>query len=71
MVQLPVSDTLSNTIHQMMMVDVVEASFDITFDNPLVWHRMPLAIFCLYSWPHRHADMLQSPMTSSAGSESV
>jgi hypothetical protein len=54
-----------------MVIDVVEAALDISFDNPLVGRPLASAIFCLRSRSHAESDMLQGAVASSSGTEPV
>src|SRR5271165_3623339 len=56
---LTIDDASANPLHQLVVIDVVEAALDISFDNPLVGCPLASAIFCLRSRTHAHTDMLQ------------
>jgi hypothetical protein len=60
-VHLQVGDPPANSIHQGMMVDVVEASFDVPLDGPLVWERSSCFPPFLPG-PQEHTQSLERPM---------
>jgi hypothetical protein len=54
-----------------MVVDLIEARFDIPFDSPLIRHGVPFSILGLGSGTNRHANMFQSSVTTPSWSETV
>jgi len=66
-----VADTPPYALHQPVVIDVIETALDVSFDDPLVGHRMSLAICRLGSGPHGHADVFQSTVASSPGPKPV
>ena len=62
---------LRDPLHQLLVIDVVEAALDISFDDPLVGRPLTPAIFCRRSRSHAHADMLQGAVAASPGSKPV
>ena len=60
---LPVGDPPSQAVHQMMVVDVIEAALDVAFDDPLIGWARPTLYGLLAGWADRVADMLQSVTT--------
>src|SRR5580704_14532982 len=60
-----------NPLHQLVVIDVVEAALDISFDDPLVGCPLAPAIFCRRSRPHAHPDMLQGAVAASSGTKPV
>ena len=53
------------------MINVVEAAFNIAFNNPLVGKCMSFSIFGLSSWSHCLTDMLQGSVTTSTGPKAI
>ena len=68
---LAICDTGANPLHQLVVIDVVEAALDISFDDPLVGQPLTPAIFCRCPRSHAHSDMLQGAVSASSGPEPV
>ena len=68
---LPVSDTRANALHQQVVVDMIEASFDVALNDPLIRSALAQAIAGLCSRTYRHADMLQGGVTAPSGSKPI
>ena len=71
-VHLPVSTVLAHALHQLVMVDVVEAALDVAFDHPLVGRLMPQAVGLAHApGPQGHPDVFERAMASSSRPEAV
>jgi hypothetical protein len=68
---LTIGDASANPLHQLVVIDVVEAALDVSFDDPLVGCPLASAIFCRCSRTHTHADMLQGAMAAPSGPKPV
>jgi hypothetical protein len=54
-----------------VVVDIVEASFNVPFDDPLIWRRGPIIWASLFAWAYRVADMFYRIATAFLGAKSV
>src|SRR5271163_1196235 len=68
---LTIGDASTNPLHQLVVIDVVEAAPDISFDDPLVGRPLTPAILCRRPRSHAHPDMLQGAMAASSGPKPV
>jgi hypothetical protein len=63
---------LSHPIHQQVVIDVVEAAFDIAFNDPLIRCIVTFAVrFASAPRPHCHTDVLERTMTSASWPKAI
>lgn len=68
---LAISDARTNALHQQTVIDMIEATLDVSLNDPLIRRALASAVTGLRSWTYRHADMLQGRVTASARSKPV
>jgi hypothetical protein len=68
---LDITDARTYTLHQFVVIDVVETALDVAFDDPGIRRPLASAIFGFCSRSHAHADMLQGAVAPPTGSEPV
>ena len=59
----PVRDTPPKACHDAVVIDVVEATLDVPFNDPLIWRTGPIGFGLLTDRADRVPDMLQSITT--------
>ena len=67
----PVGNAPTQARHDMVVIDIVEASLDVPFDNPLIGRTGPIGFGILPDRSDRVADMLQCIATGPLRSMSV
>jgi hypothetical protein len=70
-VHLHVADAGADALHQLVLVDMVEAALDVAFYDPAVGRPVASAVAGLRPRSHGHADVLQGAVAASSGPEPV
>ena len=70
-VHLGIADAGADALHQLVMIDVVEAALDVALDDPLIGRPLAAAVIGLGSRSHGHADMLQGAVAAPSWSKPV
>lgn len=58
-------------VHQMVVVDVVEAALNVTLDDPVIRHALPPTVAPHFAGNCASTDVLQGAMRAPAGSKPV
>ena len=66
-----ITDAGAHALHQLVVVDMVEAPLDVALDDPLIGRPLTAAVTGLGPRSHGHADMLQGAVTAPSGSKPV
>jgi len=64
---LAICDAGTHPLHQLVVIDVVEAALDVSFDDPLIGRPLASAICSLHTRTHAESDVLQGAVTASSG----